>query len=71
MKQKTLAARQREFREQQLAEGCDRLGVWLRKGDCLCLLDGVVTDSVREMARKALQEFWPVAEAEETLRKGA
>ena len=60
---------QKEFREKHKPESPPHLGVMLREGDCRCLAEGVVTDSVRQMAREALQEFWPVAEAEEKTQR--
>ena len=54
----------KEFRAAHQPERPPYLGVNLREGDCRCLAQGVVTDSVRQMAQDALKEFWPVAEAE-------
>ena len=59
----------KEFRQKHQPESPPFLGIALREGDCRCLVEGIVTDSVKQMAREALREFWPVADAEDTLKE--
>ena len=58
MKPSPAAERQRTFREAHDVP-VPKIGVWLREGDARCLVEGLVPDSVRQMAADALTEFWP------------
>lgn len=54
----TMAAKQRAFREKHKPEKPPFVGVWLREGDAHCLAAGIITDSLRQLAVEAIEEFW-------------
>ena len=58
MKPTAQQEQQRQFRETHDVP-VPKVGVWLREGDARCLVQGLVPDSVRQMAADALNEFWP------------
>ena len=50
---------QREFRKKHAPEGPPMIGVNIREGDAYCLTQGIVPDSIRQMAADGLRVFWP------------
>lgn len=55
----TSADKQRIFRAKHAPpEGPPYIGIWLREGDAHCLAAGQVTDSLKQLALEAIEEFW-------------
>lgn len=66
----TMAEKQRAFRQKHAPDHPPLVGVYWREGDARCLAAGLVTDSLRQMAQEAVDEFWTDA-AEDAPQKAS
>ena len=50
---------QKDFRAKHMPDAPPYVGINIREGDAYCLTQGIVPDSIRQMAADGLRVFWP------------